>query len=128
MRNSRKREIILKTVQENRIHGTAAQIFDLVKKEIPEISLATVYRNLQQLSDLHLIRKFVAEDGVCRYDGCMEPHFHLLCDRCGAILDFEYDPDPAFAAAARERCGFLCSSLQVTGFGLCEQCRKALQP
>ena len=125
MRNSKKRDIILKTVRENRIHGTAGQIFDLVKKEIPEISLGTVYRNLQQLSDQKLIQKIVVEDGICRFDGCTAPHSHLICDRCGAVFDFDYDVVPEFAEAVHKALGFSCSSLQLTASGLCASCSTA---
>lgn len=125
MRNSKKRDIILKTVRENRIHGTAGQIYDLVKKEIPEISLGTVYRNLQQLSDQNLIQKIVAEDGICRFDGCVAPHSHLICEHCGKVLDFEYEIVPEFAETVHKKLGFSCSSLQLTASGICAACRAA---
>lgn len=121
MRNSKKRDLILKTVYENRIHGTAEQIYNIVKLEIPEISLGTVYRNLQQLSEQGLIRKLTVS-GSDRFDGCTNEHAHLICDVCGQILDIDFSPTPFLSSAANEKLGFCCTTSQLIGRGLCADC------
>ena len=57
MKYSKQRELILKTLQENVIHPTADEIYHLARKEMPSLSLATVYRNLNQLAENNVIRK-----------------------------------------------------------------------
>lgn len=59
MKYLKQREIILRTLQQNAIHPTADKLYELVKKKLPDISLATVYRNLNQMAELGIIKKSV---------------------------------------------------------------------
>jgi len=121
MRTSRKRDLILQTVRENRIHGTAEQIYDLVKKEMPEIGIATVYRNLHTLAEQGLILKLSVKDGD-RFDGCIDEHSHLICNCCGKMFDIDYCPTCDLSEIAQNELEFNCTASQLIGVGVCKEC------
>jgi len=88
MRYSQQREEILKIVQSTIMHPTADWVYDKVRKVIPNISLGTVYRNLNQLVSMDKINQ-VYDGPVVRYDGYLKPHDHFRCEQCGRIYDIE---------------------------------------
>lgn len=103
-------------------HPTAEDVFHGVRKELPAISLATVYKNLETLVGCGMAVKLTWSDGSSRYDGRTDPHHHARCNRCGAVMDVPgilplemvADPDacPGFH--------FTGYRLQLTGF--CAAC------
>ena len=121
MRTSKKRDLILQTVRENRIHGTAEQIYELVKNEMPEIGIATVYRNLHTLAEQGLILKLSVKDGD-RFDGCTDEHSHLICNCCGKMFDIDYCPTSELSEMAQNEIGFNCTASQLIGVGVCKEC------
>ena len=78
-------------------HLTAEEIYDLVKKDWPDIGLATVYRNIQLLSEMNLIDKLNLDDGYVRYEiGDQDQkshhhHHHMICVSCGKVFAFQED-------------------------------------
>ena len=68
-------------------HPTADDVFTSVRHEIPDISLATVYKSLETLVGCGLALKLTYGDGSARYDGRTDPHHHARCLRCGAVKD-----------------------------------------
>ncbi len=91
MRYSRQREVIYKIVSETNCHPIADWVYDESRKHIPNISLGTVYRNLNQLAEEDLIH--VLQDGnVLRYDGNIKSHDHLRCTECHTLYDVEIMP------------------------------------
>ena len=76
MNYSKQRELVLKTLQENMIHPTADQVYELMRKEMPKISLATVYRNLNQLAEKGIIRRISGLNGSVHFDHDIEKHYH----------------------------------------------------
>lgn len=68
-------------------HPTADEVFIAVRSEIPDISLATVYKALETLVGCELAIKLTYGDGSARYDGRTDPHLHARCLTCGAVLD-----------------------------------------
>jgi Fe2+ or Zn2+ uptake regulation protein len=106
-------------------HPTAEQVFTAVRRRLPNISLATVYKALEALVDANLAARLAdAGGGAVRYDGRAQPHYHLRCERTGEVRDLEvpYDPDlirrlaPDLLARLREQ-GFevLGHRLEVVG-------------
>ena len=87
---SRQREGILRNLQSRRDHPTADMIYDSVRKEYPNISLGTVYRNLTFLTETGQIIKISTQMGADRYDGFIKPHNHFICRECGMVEDMEY--------------------------------------
>ncbi len=122
MAYSKQRELILKTVLENRIHPTADAVFALLKPEYPELSLATVYRNLNQLANNGSLQKVVVPNGADHFDGTLERHYHMLCERCGTMVDIPAEYVPKFDAAVGERTGCEINSHSILFYGICKQC------
>ena len=91
MKYSKQRELILQTVTQNPIHPTADAVYEQVRRENPKISLGTVYRNLNFLSELGILRKIPMPVGSDRFDGRLDEHYHMICDCCGRVFDVECD-------------------------------------
>src|SRR5690606_21333134 len=90
------REIIVRVLLENEEdHLSAEDVFMLVKEKFPEIGLATVYRTLELLTEMHVVEKLNFGDGVARYDLRTESnkhhHHHLICVRCGSMTEIMDD-------------------------------------
>lgn len=126
MRYSQKREIIKAAVINHRIHPTAEEVYNIVHKTNPEISMGTVYRNLGQLAEAGDIIKLSMADGPDRYDGTLEPHQHACCIKCGKIVDFDFDmkdmKDTIF-----EKSGIRPDSCMINVKGLCCQCADKIE-
>lgn len=121
MRYSQKREIIKEAVMHNKIHPTAEEIYHIVRKSNPEISLGTVYRNLNQLAEAGEIIKLSMADGPDRYDGTLKPHQHACCVHCGKIVDFDFDMRD-MENAVFQKSGIRPGSCTINVRGLCCQC------
>ena len=72
---------------ENQVHPTAEFVYNYLKKDNPQLSLGTVYRNLQQLSENGIISRVSIPDQPDRFDGITTPHYHAVCSECGSITD-----------------------------------------
>lgn len=121
----RKRDAILNCVRSTTVHPSADWVYEHVKAEIPDISLATVYRNLSLFKEQGLISSVATVSGVERFDGNTAPHVHFICTGCGRIVDLHNlsVPQELKSAAARDSGGQV-SSCQLTFTGLCKECTK----
>lgn len=86
-RITKQRKIILEELQKVCTHPTASQIHKMVVQKIPNIGLATVYRTLEFLESKNLIIKLESKNKEARYDGDTHKHCHLICKKCGAVVD-----------------------------------------
>ena len=91
LKYSRQRESIKHFLESTNGHPTADAVYMHVKKDFPNISLGTVYRNLNLLVDIGEATKVTTPDGGDRFDGRMEPHNHFLCKSCGRLLDLDFN-------------------------------------
>lgn len=111
-------------------HLTAEEIYELVKDKYPEIGLATIYRTVQVLVDLHVIDKVSFDDGLARYEleltgeDSRHHHHHAICRRCGAVMSFEDDLLDNLEQAVWERMGFQVTDHEVKLYGYCAECAK----
>lgn len=116
MRNTRQKNLILKIVDNGHDHLDAYGIYELCKKEMPNISLGTVYRNLSNLSNENRIKK-IKIDGIDRYDKNI-PHCHFVCDRCNNIIDiFDYNFNDIELID-----GNLVDDYEIKFKGICKKC------
>lgn len=90
-KHSRQRECIKEFLTNRFDHPTAETVYLNVKKQFPNISLGTVYRNLSLLTDHGEIRKLSTGIGPDRFDGNTNPHYHVLCTQCGSVLDLNME-------------------------------------
>ncbi len=87
MRSSKQRDLVEEIVNSSYCHPTAEQVYEMSKKTIPNISLGTVYRNLNTLVNEKLIRKIKVDDTHYRYDHNKDKHAHFICTKCSNIID-----------------------------------------
>ncbi len=84
---TKQREIILEELRKLKTHPTASDLYDIVRKRLPKISLGTVYRNLEILAEMGLIKKLEIAGKEKRWDGDISKHYHFRCVKCGKVED-----------------------------------------
>jgi len=124
MKYSKQREMVLQAVRDNRVHPTAEFIYSYLKPMLPTISLATVYRNLNQLAEAGSITRLTLGDGVDHFDGNVTPHYHMICSSCRSVIDLparvsvELDQEDALQR------GYQVEGYEVAFLGICPSCSK----
>ena len=114
-------------------HLTVEEIYDLAKEESPEIGLATIYRTVQVLLELHVIEKVTFDDGFARYvlngeeTGSGHRHHHAICTQCGKVYSLETDLLDTLEKQVFESLGFEVTDHEVKLYGLCSACRRKAQ-
>jgi Fur family ferric uptake transcriptional regulator len=117
------RRVILEVVRDLDIHPTADEVYSRVRERIPRISLGTVYRNLEILTQSGMIRKLEVAGAQKRFDGKLGQHYHLRCMRCGRVEDA-----PGETLSSVERHVERESEYEILGhrlefIGLCPDCK-----
>ena len=121
----RKRDAILQCVRSTTTHPSAEWVFENVRTEVPDISLATVYRNLSLFKDQGLIASLGTVKGIERFDGNTDPHVHFICTGCGAVMDLpEISVPQELNEAVSRSSGGRVETCQLSFTGLCGECRK----
>lgn len=116
--------IVLLEHQED--HLSAEDVFMLVRDKAPEIGLATVYRTLELLSEIHVVEKMNFGDGVARYDLRNEHnrhhHHHLICMKCGAVDEIMEDWLGALEERLAQSFNFQVIDHRLDFMGICHRC------
>jgi Fur family peroxide stress response transcriptional regulator len=126
MRYSHQRERIFRAVIESDQHPTANMVYDMLKLEMPKLSLGTVYRNLNQLSDAGRLKKIPLADGSCRFDKTTADHSHIVCEECGCVADGELPAMEQMRRAVEAQTGFSLRSYDLVLRGLCKNCQQSV--
>jgi len=92
LRMTQQRRVILEELRKENIHPTADQLYELVRKRLPRISLGTVYRNLEILTSLGEIQTLEVSGSQKRYDGVPQKHYHIRCVNCDRVDDAPIAP------------------------------------
>lgn len=125
LRNSKQREAILSVLGKKNYHPTVDEIYAIVKKEFPTTSLATIYRNMEQLCRMGKIWKIESAPGPARYDGNREKHFHITCSRCGLVADVWLEGKlENYVDLGKAINGFTLSGYNISFEGICRKCRE----
>ncbi|MBU0514360.1 MAG: transcriptional repressor [Proteobacteria bacterium] len=124
-RTTKQRGLILEELRRVDTHPTADEIFGLVRRKMPRISLGTVYRNLEVLAEQGLVLRLDGGGGQRRFDARTEDHYHVRCLGCGRVADL-----PSLSIEIPEREAAAGTDFQVVGFGLeflgiCPECQAA---
>lgn len=122
MRYSKQKEEVLKIVQKSCAHPDARDIHKEVKKRIPNISLGTVYRNLNALSCEGLIKRVPLESGNDRYDKTLTNHNHITCVKCGKICDVYVLLKDSEITKIENETGFKITDSNFNINGICKDC------
>lgn len=130
MKYSRQRELIENVIMESKLHPTADDVYTILKPENPALSLGTVYRNLNTLSDLGKIRKLAIAYGVTRYDGDITEHYHACCNTCSKVYDIvaekgnsAYKSLKKLEELANSQIGMKVTSQDIYLNGICKDCQ-----
>lgn len=121
------RRAVLDTIIDNEgRHLTVEEIYDMVKKECPEIGIATVYRTIQLFEDAGKIAKVDLSDGYNRYelihDYESHQHHHLICKRCGKVIEVQEDLLGQLESEIEEKYSFKVTNHSAIFYGLCSEC------
>lgn len=92
-RMTRQRQVILDELRKVTTHPTASEIYQMVRTKIPNVSLGTVYRNLELLNEQGEIQQLELAGTQRRYDGIADNHYHFRCNCCGRVDDITIDND-----------------------------------
>lgn len=105
-------------------HLSAEEVYNMVKRESPDIGLATVYRTLDLLSELGILHKMDFGDGRARFEFADEAHHHhhLICVSCGAVAEFGEDLLDSLEDEVERRTGFRVTDHQLKFYGYCRSC------
>jgi Fe2+ or Zn2+ uptake regulation protein len=122
MRMTRQRQAILDVLRETKSHPSVEWVFAQVRERLPQVSLATVYRNLHQLAAVGMIQRLSVGGGVSRFDADTTVHYHVRCLQCGRIDDLNVPPQEALLETARRRTAFRLVTHHVEFLGLCPNC------
>lgn len=123
MRHSNQRDFILKELCNRHDHPTANDIYKSVRQVLPNISLGTVYRNLNQLADNGIIMRIPQPDSSNRFDGNISMHYHICCKKCGSVQDIDSEILNEFSAMIMENYGFEVDCSDIIINGICSSCR-----
>jgi len=123
-RITRQRKVILEGLKNTTSHPTAGEIYDIVRQELPRVSLGTVYRNLEVLSRDGHIRKLDLYEGQKRFDGKTNPHYHMRCLSCGCIVDINLPPQTEIEKKVNIMNNCVVTGHKLEFSGLCSRCHK----
>ena len=120
---SRKREAILAKIGSTTCHPTADWVYQELRKDYPDLSLGTVYRNLVLFRDEGSIVSVATVGGKERYDGNVLPHGHFVCEHCMAVIDMDVmDNQAEFALDPENLHGCKVERVSITAYGTCCAC------
>lgn len=124
LKYSRQRESIKTSLMARHDHPTADALYMSIREEFPNISLGTVYRNLNLLVELGEIRKLTCGDGADHFDADTSPHYHFVCRSCGQVIDLTMDTMADINAIAQQHCCGQVDSHAIFFYGTCNDCLK----
>jgi len=122
-KRSKQRERILELLGQTESHPTADWLYQKLKKEFPTLSLGTVYRNLNILVEQKLIQKLPFGSTHDKYEVIKSPHYHLVCENCGSVQDFNMPQYTDINEQAQRMSHFNISRHRIDFFGTCEKCQ-----
>jgi Fe2+ or Zn2+ uptake regulation protein len=121
IKHSKQREAILSELCSRYDHPTAEELYFSLKQTMPNISLGTVYRNLNMLSDDGTIQK-LSVGGADHFDGNAENHYHLLCTECNRLYDVNMPVMADIEKKAVDYVDGVITSHHLTFIGVCKDC------
>ena len=122
-RKSKQREAILRVLRGTTSHPSADWVYEQVRREIPNISLGTVYRNLKLLKQKGEILELDLASTLSRFDGNSQDHYHFRCEKCGRIFDVDEPVDKEIDYRVAQKTGFKVSHHRLEFRGLCKDCQ-----
>lgn len=122
LKYSRQRESIKASLMNRHDHPTADTLYASIREEYPNISLGTVYRNLNLLVETGEIQRLTCGDGADHFDGNPGQHYHFLCRECNQVHDIPMELQDSLNQAAQEYAPGVVDGHSVLFFGQCNGC------
>ena len=122
-RMTAQRQVILEELRKSTSHPTADEVYDQVRERLPRVSLGTIYRNLEILSQAGTIRRINASGTQRRFDARTDEHYHIRCTHCGRIDDVPMEPMAELEHALKDQCHYEVTGHWVEFSGICPECK-----
>ncbi len=122
IKHSRQRDAIRQNLVHRYDHPTAETVYLDIRREFPNVSLGTVYRNLSLLSDLGEIQKITTGAGPDRFDGNPKPHCHFQCQVCNCVMDIPFENQEELNTRANKDFPGVIQGNSIQFYGLCPDC------
>jgi Fe2+ or Zn2+ uptake regulation protein len=122
-RKSKQKEVIFKVLKGTTSHPAAGWVYEQVRREIPNISLGTVYRNLKLLKERGEIAELDLTGTLSRFDGNTQNHYHFRCEQCGYIFDVDEPVNKEIDERLAQKTGFKVAHHRLEFRGLCKDCQ-----
>lgn len=120
-RKTKQLEVIWEAIKDDNSHPTADQIYARVREALPNVSLGTVYRNLQKLVAAGKLQVLTLGRSQ-HFDPLVAHHQHFICEQCRRVYDVLLDAAPAINPVKLPHEGFTVTSHQVSFYGTCKEC------
>lgn len=123
-RMTKQKRVILEVLRSTTSHPTADWVYEQARKQLPDISLGTVYRNLNFLRDIGEIMELNYGSTFSRFDGNPENHYHFACKECGKVFDIDITIAYEMEKSVENNTGFQVDSHRIEFYGTCCHCKK----
>lgn len=123
-KNTIQKTLVLAAVKKLRNHATADEVYQEVRKDYPNISKGTVYRNLNDLDSEGQIKKRTLLGNVDRYDNITSRHYHAVCEKCGKVFDVDMDYIKDLEKYIKDGHGFTFTGHDIVFRGICPKCKE----
>ncbi len=124
IRMTKQRKIILDALSKVKTHPTADDLYYMVRDKMAKISLGTVYRNLELLSDAGIIQKINVGGTQKRFDADTSSHPHVRCQECGKVADLDVSFNTDFESEAQQSTDYRITGHSLEFRGVCPGCQK----
>lgn len=124
-RNTIQRSLVFEAVNKLQCHATADQIYETIVTEHPNVSRATVYRNLKLLSETGYIRKIEIPGGADCFDHRCHDHCHVKCEKCGRVFDVDIEYITGLEKNIKDDHGFTFTGYDILFRGVCPDCQES---
>ena len=122
-RKTKQLEVVWEAIKDDSSHPTADQVYARVRERFPNVSLGTVYRNLQKLvADEKLQVLMIGR--AQHFDSLVKRHQHFICEKCGRVFDVLVDTGDEIKPAKLSHAGFKVTSHQLAFYGACKRCSR----
>lgn len=115
---------VYKVLAASRQHPTAENIYAVLREKHPSMSFATVYKALNVLTDIGVVRRLDLGESSIRYDAIVQHHNHVQCVKCGKVFDVCTLPPDALEAQVQAETGVDVTQHEFYFYGLCSACKK----
>ncbi|MBQ8895680.1 MAG: transcriptional repressor [Clostridia bacterium] len=123
-RQTKQKAVILSAVQGTKTHPTAEQVYEMIRDEMPNVSLGTVYRNLNRLAEIGTIRRISVINSPDKFDGDLTPHHHISCTQCGKFCDFfDAEYNESLDRFIEAKTSFRIAKHETVFYGVCPECK-----